>query len=125
MDSIEYEALKRAQEMQRGQSMSQSPNRNQGHNQSQNRNQPRSKNQNQPQRESSNNPEPAPKSTESPQPQNFTPVQGMTPKNQNSDLLGTLFEDKEKLLILALILILSGEESQDPALILALLYLII
>lgn len=38
----------------------------------------------------------------------------------------SLFADKEKLLILALLLILSTEESQqDPALTLALLYLII
>ncbi len=125
MDSIEYEALRRAQEMQRGQSVSKSPNRNQGHNQSHNQNQPLSQSPNPPQRESGHKPEPAPKSTDSPQPQAFTPVQPQTPQSQNSDLLGTLFEDKEKLLILALILILSGEESHDPALILALLYLII
>lgn len=36
-----------------------------------------------------------------------------------------LFADKEKLLILALVLILSSEESCDPSLTLALLYLII
>lgn len=36
-----------------------------------------------------------------------------------------LFEDKEKLLILLLILILSSEGSNDPTLILALLYVII
>ncbi len=36
-----------------------------------------------------------------------------------------LFADKEKLLILALVLILSGEENFDPSLALALLYLII
>ena len=37
----------------------------------------------------------------------------------------SLFADKEKLLILALILLLSGEENSDPSLTLALLYLII
>lgn len=36
-----------------------------------------------------------------------------------------LFEDKEKLLILLLVLILSSEENSDPAILLALLYLII
>ena len=42
-----------------------------------------------------------------------------------SEALPVLFEDKEKLLILVLIMILCTEESCDPTLILALLYLII
>lgn len=37
----------------------------------------------------------------------------------------SLFADKEKVLILALILLLSGEDNSDPSLTLALLYLII
>jgi hypothetical protein len=36
-----------------------------------------------------------------------------------------LFEDKEKLLILVLVMILCNEDHSDPALILALLYIII
>ncbi len=47
-----------------------------------------------------------------------------SPANQNS-ALDNLFEDKEKLLILLLIMILSAEENTDPVLILALLYIII
>ncbi len=119
MDSIEYEALKRAQEMQRGQGSNQS--RNQRHNQPPNRNQ----SSNHSQKESSQSTEPAQKTADTPQPQSFTPVQTLPHQNRSSDLLETLFEDKEKLLILVMILILSGEDSQDPALILALLYLII
>lgn len=44
---------------------------------------------------------------------------------QESMSMENLFEDKEKLLILLLIMILSAEENTDPVLILALLYIII
>lgn len=44
---------------------------------------------------------------------------------QEGALEKTLFADKEKMLILSLILILCTEEQSDPALTLALLYLII
>lgn len=44
---------------------------------------------------------------------------------QESMRMENLFEDKEKLLILLLIMILSAEENTDPVLILALLYIII
>lgn len=117
MDSIEYEALRRAQEMQRGQNQ----NRSQRHNQSQGENQTH----NPQKREPEHSPKPAQKSAENPHTQGYSPLQSQPVQTQNSDLLGTLFEDKERLLILALILILSGEDSGDPALILALLYLII
>lgn len=44
----------------------------------------------------------------------------------SSDLLGTmLFHDKEKLLILLLLMLLASEENSDPTIVLALLYLII
>ena len=46
-------------------------------------------------------------------------------ENRDLPAEGGIFADKEKLLILALILILSTEQSSDPALTLALLYLII
>lgn len=46
-------------------------------------------------------------------------------KESEAPLLNSLFADKEKLLILILILVLSSEDNSDPALTLALLYLII
>lgn len=48
-----------------------------------------------------------------------------SPPANPSSALENLFEDKEKLLILLLIMILSAEENTDPVLILALLYIII
>ncbi|MBQ8000774.1 MAG: hypothetical protein IJ298_06080 [Ruminococcus sp.] len=112
MDSIEYEALMRAREMQRGQSPNKSTNPTQGKNQSQST-----------PREPTHSNKQAQESADSKVTQPLTPAQPLS--TQNSDLLSTLFEDKEKLLILVLILILTSEESSDPSLILALLYLII
>lgn len=71
-------------------------------------------NQNPPQPQPKKAPEPAPLTDAEP-PKN-TPVSFDASK---------LFEDKEKLLILLLIMILSSEEGTDPVLILALLYVII
>ena len=71
-------------------------------------------NQNPPQPQPKKAPEPAPLTDAEP-PKN-TPVPFDASK---------LFEDKEKLLILRLIMILSSEEGTDPVLILALLYVII
>lgn len=63
--------------------------------------------------------EPSPK-------ESHPPTEAEKPKGEKtpSESL-SLFADKEKLLILALILLLSGEENSDPSLTLALLYLII
>lgn len=108
MDSIEYEALRRASQMQQ--------------------NNPSSKAQSAQSRQSTKPAQHNPKHTEfenSPETHKTESSQNATVCNSDTPLLSTLFEDKEKLLILALILILSSEDSQDPALTLALLYLII
>lgn len=64
-----------------------------------------------------------------PQSQRETPQKKPERESQKNAPSGTgldsLFADKEKLLILSLILILSSEERNDPSLTLALLYLII
>lgn len=121
MDAMQYEALRRAQEMQ-------SRIRGQGGNQK---------------ASEPNRPKAAPQSSEdNPHRNEQSPVPPLKEDNlkesiktdthrsnsintQQSSPLNTLFEDKEKLLILVLILILSSEENSDPTVILALLYLII
>lgn len=104
MDSIEYEALRRASQMQ------------------QNKTQPAQSRQNQ------TSPKQSPAHSEqkkSPESHKDKAAHPAKVHQNESPMLSSLFEDKEKLLILALILILSSEDSQDPALTLALLYLII
>lgn len=108
MDSIEYEALRRANQMQQSNSSRKA--------------QPAQN------RKNSHPTEQISKKTESENlSESHNPVSKQPAESFQKDhsLLSTLFEDKEKLLILALILILSAEESQDPSLTLALLYLII
>lgn len=115
MDAIEYEALRRAQEMQR-----QRPQASRSSQPSQPAQTPQSQRAPEPKRDSA-----PPPVKSNPPVQASPPAARSAAQHPSGDLLSTLFEDKEKLLILALILILSGEESSDPSLILALLYLII
>lgn len=73
-------------------------------------------------RPNQNPPQPQPK--KAPEPAPLTDAE--PPKNAPVPFdASKLFEDKEKLLILLLIMILSSEEGTDPVLILALLYVII
>lgn len=73
-------------------------------------------------RPNQNTPQPQPQ--KSPEPAAYTDAE--PPKNTPIPFdTSKLFEDKEKLLILLLIMILSSEEGTDPVLILALLYVII
>lgn len=104
MDSIEYEALRRASQMQQNKAQSAQTHRN-------------SKPLMQSPAHSEQGKDPETHKVETNQPDRDC--------QKGAPLLSSLFEDKEKLLILALILIISSEDSQDPALTLALLYLII
>lgn len=101
MDIMQAEALRRAQEMHRGRESNQN-----------NRTAPN------PQRDAQNKP-----STNQSKSDTQENTQGYVPSQSESAPM--LFEDKEKLLILVLIMILCTEENSDPTLILALLYLII
>ena len=58
-------------------------------------------------------------------PDTDTKKESPTPPAQSAQGADSLFADKEKLLILVLIMLLSTEENSDPTLTLALLYLII
>ncbi len=92
MNTMEQEALRRAQEMHSYSHRHQSP------------------------------PKPAPPVGKTPEP----PPKEEKPENtEPKGDANPLFADKEKLLILMLIMILGTEAEQDPALTLALLYLII
>lgn len=53
------------------------------------------------------------------------PLEEQSLNKPDSPNLNSLFADKEKLLILLLIMVLGSEDNSDPALTLALLYLII
>ena len=101
MNSMEQEALRRAQEMHSG---ARAVQRNQ------------SKNSTHSQKVQTTNPS---KEEERPCEEQKNEVQNLTATAY------PLFADKEKLLILMLILILSSEDNSDPSLTLALLYLII
>ncbi len=92
MDTMEMDALRRAQEMQRG----------------------------------VKNPQRSPQIPKDNKTKDEAPKLEVTSSAQSPpfDPLN-IFEDKEKLLILLLILVLSSGESEDPTLILALLYIII
>ncbi len=107
MDSIEYEALRRASQMQRS-----NPS---GNSRSEQNRQNPVLHQNSKKTEAER---------EAPPCREAEKVPAQICHNEGN-MLSNIFEDKEKLLILALILILSSEESQDPSLTLALLYLII
>lgn len=102
MDIMQAEALRRAQEMHRGRDNPQ--------------------NNRTAQSTPRDTPAKVPESRE-PKRENKEEVPSCAPAQNES--LPMLFEDKEKLLILVLIMILCTEESSDPTLILALLYLII
>lgn len=68
--------------------------------------------------------EPLPQRHEDGEPEN-PPEKPLAVKNEKKQgLLDTLFKDKEKSIILALILLL-GDENSDPSLLLALAYLLI
>lgn len=101
MDIMQAEALRRAQEMHRGRENNQNNRTTQT-----------------PQRDAKNRP-----GTNQPKSDSQEHTQVCVPAQKESAPM--LFEDKEKLLILVLIMILCTEENSDPTLILALLYLII
>ncbi len=113
MDSIEAEAMRRAQEMHWGK------NRNNPYpSPPANNNQRKQSN---AERQSHNTKKEIPDKEESTQTYSGEDV----PFRNDSFLGSSIFEDKEKLLILVLILILTGEENSDLSIVLALLYLII
>lgn len=117
---MQYEALRRAQEMQ------QSANR-----QRSSQNKPRHTDATHPTRDEDSGKNSNNQSERSPK--DHAHNKSRNDKNSNSIInppsmslpIDTLFEDKEKLLILLLVLILSSEENSDPTILLALLYLII
>lgn len=108
MDPLEYEALRRAQEMQKTQNRT-------------HRSQPQQKPQNT--QKTTTHTESHTQSSQSQSTVREKPPEPVSPVLSAPSAL--LFEDKEKLLILVLVMILCNEDNSDPALILALLYIII
>lgn len=117
---MQYEALRRAQEMQQSANRQRNSHNNPRHPDATHPTRDESSGKNSNNQSQSSSKDHA--HNKSRNDKNSNPI--IKPPSMSSPI-DTLFEDKEKLLILLLVLILSSEENSDPTMLLALLYLII